>query len=320
METWHVWMFAAGDNVKFGLPMASTTTLLLWGLIRYKDAYIATGQLDFMYDSVKWPLDYFIKCHSAPSELYVQVWYTLPYNSTIYLCVLTFQNGSLATFTFIWYSFGIITCYLKFLIQYSFCYSCHFIHMLIYNILGQYFNIFTCINGYHLFTDKQTPDPFSVKLGTLYLQVGDGGKDHGVWGRPEDMTMARPSFKIDAEHPGADVAGETAAAMAAGYMAFKEKGNTKATCCKTGCNPLYQELLYSFTIIYSVNWHDSRTWLCVNYMLKLLHCFVGRLGVRYQIADSCQAAVRVCGPEPREVYRFRERGFWLLQVRCLSRH
>lgn len=66
-------MFSAGDNVKFGLPMASTTTLLLWGLIRYKDAYIATGQLDFMYDSVKWPLDYFIKCHSAPNELYVQV-------------------------------------------------------------------------------------------------------------------------------------------------------------------------------------------------------------------------------------------------------
>ena len=52
-------------------------------------------------------------------------------------------------------------------------------------------------------------------------QVGDGGPDHGFWGRPEDMTMARPAYKITESRPGSDVAGETAAAMAAGYLVFK---------------------------------------------------------------------------------------------------
>lgn len=41
------------------------------------------------------------------------------------------------------------------------------------------------------------------------------------------MDQNRPAFKIDAAHPGSDVAGETAAAMACGYLAFKTKGNTE---------------------------------------------------------------------------------------------
>ncbi|KAK7072703.1 hypothetical protein SK128_023021 [Halocaridina rubra] len=54
----------------------------------------------------------------------------------------------------------------------------------------------------------------------LWGQVGDGYADHGFWGRPEDMTMARPSFKIDSNAPGSDLAGETAAALAAASMVF----------------------------------------------------------------------------------------------------
>ncbi|KAF2358940.1 Glycoside hydrolase family 9, partial [Trinorchestia longiramus] len=34
---------------------------------------------------------------------------------------------------------------------------------------------------------------------TFYAQVGDGDIDHAYWGRPEEMTMERPSVKIDAE-------------------------------------------------------------------------------------------------------------------------
>ena len=34
------------------------------------------------------------------------------------------------------------------------------------------------------------------------------------------MTIARPSFKIDAQNPGSDLAGETAAALAAASIAF----------------------------------------------------------------------------------------------------
>ncbi|TOF71996.1 hypothetical protein CGJ15_27700, partial [Vibrio parahaemolyticus] len=36
------------------------------------------------------------------------------------------------------------------------------------------------------------------------------------------MTMERPSFKIDQSHPGSDLAGETAAALAAASIVFKD--------------------------------------------------------------------------------------------------
>ena len=48
--------------------------------------------------------------------------------------------------------------------------------------------------------------------------------DHSWVGRPEDMTMDRPSMKIDAGSPGSDLAGETAAAMASASILFEAKG------------------------------------------------------------------------------------------------
>ncbi|KAL3861625.1 hypothetical protein ACJMK2_007650 [Sinanodonta woodiana] len=56
---------------------------------------------------------------------------------------------------------------------------------------------------------------------TYYVQVGDGGADHSFWGRPENMNMNRPAFKITASSPGSEVAGDTASAFAAGYIVFK---------------------------------------------------------------------------------------------------
>ncbi|KAG7158447.1 Endoglucanase E-4-like 12 [Homarus americanus] len=56
----------------------------------------------------------------------------------------------------------------------------------------------------------------------FYGQVGEGGIDHGYWGRPEDMFMKRPSAKIDTEAPGSELAAETAAALAAASIVFKE--------------------------------------------------------------------------------------------------
>lgn len=49
----------------------------------------------------------------------------------------------------------------------------------------------------------------------LYGQVGNGAADHAWWGPAEVLPMARPSYKIDAFCPGSDLAGETAAALAA---------------------------------------------------------------------------------------------------------
>jgi hypothetical protein len=36
----------------------------------------------------------------------------------------------------------------------------------------------------------------------FYGQVGLSELDHDFWGRPEDMTMERPAFKIDTSRPG----------------------------------------------------------------------------------------------------------------------
>jgi hypothetical protein len=63
----------AGDNVKFGLPMASTAATLGWGVYEYEDAFASSGQLDEALDAIRWATDYFIKCHTAPNEFYYQV-------------------------------------------------------------------------------------------------------------------------------------------------------------------------------------------------------------------------------------------------------
>ncbi|KAJ8676432.1 hypothetical protein QAD02_012219 [Eretmocerus hayati] len=55
----------------------------------------------------------------------------------------------------------------------------------------------------------------------LYGQVGDFGIDHTFWGRPEDLNTSRPAYKIDAKHPGSDLAGETSAALSAASLLFR---------------------------------------------------------------------------------------------------
>jgi len=58
----------------------------------------------------------------------------------------------------------------------------------------------------------------------LYGQIGNGEEDHAYWGRPEDWPKdkKRPAYKITAEKPGSDLAGETSAAMAAASLVFKK--------------------------------------------------------------------------------------------------
>ncbi|KAL8145525.1 endoglucanase 11-like [Apium graveolens] len=56
----------------------------------------------------------------------------------------------------------------------------------------------------------------------LWAEVGDGDTDHYCWQRPEDMTTSRQAYKIDVNNPGSDLAGETAAALAAASIVFRE--------------------------------------------------------------------------------------------------
>lgn len=65
--------YDAGDHVKFGLPMAFSATMLAWGAIESPEGYTQAGQLDELKDNLRWVDDYFVKAHTAPNELYVQV-------------------------------------------------------------------------------------------------------------------------------------------------------------------------------------------------------------------------------------------------------
>lgn len=123
--------YDAGDNVKFGFPMAFTITMLSWSTIEFRSKLDAKSELSNALDAIKWGTDYLIKAHAAPN--------------------------------------------------------------------------------------------------VLYGEIGDGDSDHECWQRPEDMTTPRTTFKIDEQHPGADLAGETAAALAAASIAFKDKDSKYAS-------------------------------------------------------------------------------------------
>jgi len=65
--------YDAGDHVKFGFPMAGTTTLLAWGMIENADGYSRGGQLEFALENLRWANDYFLKAHVSDNVLYGQV-------------------------------------------------------------------------------------------------------------------------------------------------------------------------------------------------------------------------------------------------------
>ncbi|KAI0497132.1 hypothetical protein KFK09_023460 [Dendrobium nobile] len=115
--------YDAGDHVKFGLPMAFTITMLSWSAIEHADEIASAGERRHALEAIKWGTDYFLKAHTHPD--------------------------------------------------------------------------------------------------VLWVQVGEGSTDHYCWQRPEDMTTSRRAYKIDSDHPGSEVAAETAAAMAAASMVFR---------------------------------------------------------------------------------------------------
>jgi len=148
--------YDAGDHVKFGLPMAASATMLAWGIVDYRSAYVSTGQLNTALDQLKWVTDYFIKAHPTANE--------------------------------------------------------------------------------------------------LYGQIGTGGADHGWWGPAEVMQMARPAFRVTTSCPGSDLAGETAAAMAAASIAFRPTDPTYANTLLS-----HARQLYSFADTYRGKYSDCIT-------------------------------------------------------------
>ncbi|XP_048607670.1 endoglucanase 16-like [Brassica napus] len=65
--------YDAGDNVKYGLPMAFTITTLAWSTINYEKELHAAGELENTRAAIRWGTDYLLKCASRENHLYVQV-------------------------------------------------------------------------------------------------------------------------------------------------------------------------------------------------------------------------------------------------------
>ena len=74
--------YDAGDNVKFGLPMAFTVTMMSWSIIEYGKQMASSGELSNAMEAIKWGTDYFIKAHPEPNVLYGEV----PFHLNFYFC------------------------------------------------------------------------------------------------------------------------------------------------------------------------------------------------------------------------------------------
>ncbi|MBA0733990.1 hypothetical protein Gogos_017944 [Gossypium gossypioides] len=66
-------MYDAGDQVKFGFPMAFTATVLSWAILEYRDQMEAVNQLEPAQQSLKWITDFLLNAHPSPNVLYIQV-------------------------------------------------------------------------------------------------------------------------------------------------------------------------------------------------------------------------------------------------------
>ncbi|KAJ0971128.1 hypothetical protein J5N97_019087 [Dioscorea zingiberensis] len=120
--------YDAGDNVKYGFPMAYTMTVLAWSMIEFGE-YLGP-EFRHAAEALRWGTDYLLKATAEPNKIYVQ--------------------------------------------------------------------------------------------------VGDANADHNCWERPEDMDTVRTVAWVDAQHPGSEVAAETAAALAAASIALRSSQSAYA--------------------------------------------------------------------------------------------
>lgn len=65
--------YDAGDNVKYGFPMAFTVTTLAWAAIAYHSQLQAAGEMENVCSAIKWGTDYLLKASAKRNRLYVQV-------------------------------------------------------------------------------------------------------------------------------------------------------------------------------------------------------------------------------------------------------
>ncbi|AQK75431.1 Endoglucanase 15 [Zea mays] len=61
--------YDAGDNVKYGLPLAFTVTTLAWTALAFKPELESTKELKHVHQAIKWGTDYLLKCAARKNKL-----------------------------------------------------------------------------------------------------------------------------------------------------------------------------------------------------------------------------------------------------------
>lgn len=64
--------YDAGDNVKFGWPMAFSTSLLSWAAVEYESEISSVNQLGYLQSAIRWGADFMLRAHTSPTTLYTQ--------------------------------------------------------------------------------------------------------------------------------------------------------------------------------------------------------------------------------------------------------
>ena len=91
--------YDAGDNVKFGLPMAFTVTMMSWSIIEYGKQLGSSGELGHAMNAAKWGSDYLIKAHPQPDVLYGEVaFYSFSNFTSLFQAHLHGQNKNALEF------------------------------------------------------------------------------------------------------------------------------------------------------------------------------------------------------------------------------
>ncbi|BFG31796.1 hypothetical protein CerSpe_180700 [Prunus speciosa] len=65
--------YDAGDNVKFGWPMAFSVSLLSWAAVEYQQQISSSNQLAYLQKAIRWGTDFILKAHTSPTTFYTQV-------------------------------------------------------------------------------------------------------------------------------------------------------------------------------------------------------------------------------------------------------
>lgn len=64
--------YDAGDNVKFGFPMAFTVTMLSWSVVEF-GSNMPSDEIRNAAVAIRWGTDYLLKTISQPNRIFVQV-------------------------------------------------------------------------------------------------------------------------------------------------------------------------------------------------------------------------------------------------------